>query len=70
MNGLSRAIERAMRESGQSRYAIAKGTGVAASQLSRLANGTRGLSIDTAERIADYLGFEVVLRRKSRRKGR
>jgi plasmid maintenance system antidote protein VapI len=59
-----------MRESGQSRYAIAKETGVAASHLSRLANGTRGLSIETAERIADYLGFEVVLRRKPRRKGR
>jgi transcriptional regulator with XRE-family HTH domain len=70
MARLARAIRKAMRESGESRYAIAKGAGVAASQLSRLANGTREISIGTAERIAGYLGLEITLRRKSRRKGR
>jgi len=47
-----------------SRYRISKESGVAASQLSRLVNGERGLSIEAMERVAEVLGFEIVLRRK------
>lgn len=30
--------------------------------LSRLVNGERALSFDAAERLADYLGLEIVVR--------
>lgn len=62
MDQLRRAIER----SGETPYAIAKGAGVHKSQLSRLLSGERGLSTECAERVAGYLGLEIVLRPKGR----
>ena len=64
MTGLLEDMKRAIDESGMSRYRISKESGVAASQLSRLVNGERGLSIEAMERVAEVLGFEIVLRRK------
>lgn len=67
LNALREAIERA----DESQYSISKGADVNRSQLSRLLSGERGLSIDSAERIAEYLGLEIILRPKARkRKGR
>lgn len=54
----------AVRDSGQSRYAIAKATGIPQSQLSRLVNKQQALSIDTLEILADHLGLELILRPK------
>ena len=66
---LKRIIE-AMEAGGQTRYRIAQGSGVAQSQLSRLVRGEGGMSVANIERIAEYLGLEVVLRpkRKTRRR--
>ena len=61
-------LREAVMKSEVSRYRIAIETGISESQLSRLVSGERGLSIDTAERLAEYLGFEIVIRPK-RRKG-
>jgi hypothetical protein len=58
-------IRRAVEQSGQSRYSIAKTTGVSAAQLSRLVNGHSGLHADTIEKIANHLGLEIVLRPKT-----
>ena len=58
------AIRRAIEASGQSRYRIAKESGVTAGQLSRLVNGERGLSVETLERLATHLGLEIVVRPK------
>lgn len=58
----------AIQESGQTRYEIAKGSGVAQSQLSRLVHGENRMSIDNIELIADYLGLEVALRPKQKPK--
>jgi transcriptional regulator with XRE-family HTH domain len=63
------AIREAIKRSGQTQYRIAKEAGIAQSALSRLLSGERGLSADAIERIADYLGLEIVIRPK-RRKGR
>ena len=61
-------LRRAVENSNESRYRIAHGSGVAASQLARLVSGERGLSIESAEKLADYLGLEITLRPKRRRR--
>lgn len=71
MAKLEQAIAAAVRASDESPYAIAKGAGVARSQLSRLLSGERGLSVDTIERLADYLGLRITIEPKTKtRKGR
>lgn len=51
----------------RSRYRIAKDLDISQAQLSRVMSGERGLSIDTLERLSDYLGLEIVIRPKRRR---
>lgn len=64
-------IRDAINESDETRYAISNGSGVTQSAVSRLMSGERGLSIDALERLAKYLGLEIVIRpKRRRRKGR
>jgi transcriptional regulator with XRE-family HTH domain len=63
-------VRAAILASGQSRYRIAKETGVAQSQFCRLMRGKRGLGIESLERVADYLGLEIVVRPKRRQRKR
>lgn len=60
------AIREAIDESDETRNRIAIGSGVNPSQLARLVSGERGLSIETAERLADHLGLEITIRPKRR----
>lgn len=62
-------FRKAILKSGQTRYRIAEETGIGQPQLSRLMSGECGLSVEAAERLADYLGLEIILRPKQR-KGR
>lgn len=65
-------IRAAIEASGKSRYRIAQDTGIAESGLSRLMSGERGLSIESAEVLAEYLGLEIVVRptwRQNRKAG-
>ena len=57
-------IRRAIKRSEHTRYAISKATGIDQAQLSRLMAGKIGLSIDTLEQLADFLGLEIVIRPK------
>src|SRR5689334_15119289 len=52
-------LRNAVREAGRSNYAVAKGAGVAPIVLQRFINGDRGLNLETAERIARFLGLEL-----------
>lgn len=70
MGRLTEAIAKAVRASDQAPGAIAKGAGVARSQLSRLLSGERGLNSETIERLAGYLKLEIVIRPKRARKGK
>ena len=64
------AIRLAVEASGKTRYRIAKDSGVSAGQLSRLVNGERGMTVDTIEQLADYLGLRITLEPKTKtRKG-
>ena len=64
MARLTTRLAAIIKSSDRTPYAIAEGAGVARSQLSRLLNGTRGLSPDTIERLADYLGYRITIERK------
>ena len=66
MTRLLDAICEGIEASGKTRYRIAKDTGISQTQLSRLMTGERGLSIESAERLADYLGLEIIVRPKRR----
>jgi len=67
MAKLTDTIRRAIETSGQTRYRIAKETGIAASQLCRLVNGESGLRVESIEKLADYLELEIIVRPKRRR---
>ena len=70
MGQIIEQIRRAVEASGKSRYSIAKESGVAESQLSRLMSGERGLSVETVERLADCLGLEILIRPRRRKESR
>ncbi len=70
MGQLTKAIQAAVKASERTPYAIAKGAGVARSQLSRLLSGERGLNSETIEKLAEHLGLDIVVRPKRTRKGR
>ncbi len=55
-----------MLASDQTPSAIAKGAGVARSQISRLLSGERGLNTDTIERLAKYLGLRITIEPKGK----
>ncbi len=70
MGQLTKAIAEAVKASDQTPYAIAKGAGVARSQLSRLMSGERGLSTDTIERLAKYLELRITIESKTKSAGK
>jgi transcriptional regulator with XRE-family HTH domain len=64
---ISAAVREALQkelDSGVTRYAIGKATGVSESSLLRWLSGERGISVDTLDTLAAYLGVRVT------RKGR
>ncbi len=62
--GLIDAIRR-YEESGGSRYRLARLSGVSQAQLSKLVCGVRrSLLLETAERLADAMGYRLALREK------
>ncbi len=61
-------LKDAIENSGLSHYALSCASGIRQSTLSRFMSGERGLSFESAARLADALGLEL-RPRKSRRKG-
>lgn len=60
-------IRQAIEESGQSRYRIWKDTGIEQSVLCKImAGGT--CSMETADRLCEYLGLKLKAERKKRRR--
>lgn len=52
-------LRRLIESSGQTRYRIAKETGIDAATLCRFVNGQSGLSIDNLDTLAAHLGWTV-----------
>ena len=61
-------VRQAIERSGLSRYRIAQETGISESQLSRLMSGDAGLSFPKLEMLLDYLGFEIQVQVKKRKR--
>lgn len=67
---LSEQLRAAILNADKSRYRIAKETGLTEAGLSRFVNHVSGLSLDSIDKIGEYLGLEIVVREQSERKGR
>jgi transcriptional regulator with XRE-family HTH domain len=63
---LSDQIRQAIETCGQTRYAIAKATGISEPTLSRFMSGERGLPMKTLDTLADYLNLDI---QATKRKG-
>ena len=61
MSKILSAIQRAIEQSGQSRSQIAEGARIDKGQLSRLMRGHRGLSIESLERLCEFLELEIII---------
>ena len=67
MSRILAQVRKAIKESGHSRYAISKATGIDQGQLSKLIHGQCGLGLDGLEKLADFLGWEVIFRPKGKK---
>lgn len=69
---ISEQLKQAIRESGETMYAVAKNSGIATMQMYRFMDGTRGLTLTTTDRLCAYLGLRLTTRPlpKSRRVAR
>jgi plasmid maintenance system antidote protein VapI len=67
---ISDAVRQAIDECGESRYSIAKATGIDQAALSKFYNGQRGITTDTLDRLAEYLELRIVMDRKPKSKGK
>lgn len=60
----SESLRRLIERSGLSRYEIARQSGVSESSLSRFLSGERGLTTDSVDRLAAFLGLSLTVTRK------
>lgn len=58
---LSDQIRKAINNSGMTRYAISKATGVGQDVLSRFMSRERGMELATLDRLADFLDLNIVV---------
>lgn len=68
MSEILEQVRQLIETSGHSRYAIWKATGIPQQQLSRLMSGQSGLSLDSLERLLQYLGHEIRIQKKRKEK--
>jgi transcriptional regulator with XRE-family HTH domain len=66
---LSEQLRRAVDTCGQTRYAIAKATGISEATLSRFMSGERGLPMKTLDTLADYLDVNITIGKGRPKKG-
>ena len=66
---LTEQLRQAILTSGQSRYAIAKATGIDAATLCRFMAG-KGLSMEALDTLVQYLDLELRKRRPTRERGK
>ncbi len=59
-------LKNAIEKSGVSRYRIAQDTGILETSLSRFMRGETSLRLDKADVLAEYLGLELVKKRKAK----
>jgi transcriptional regulator with XRE-family HTH domain len=57
-------LRRAIRDCGETRYALAKRTGIDQSTMSRFTTGNRGLSMEAIDSLFDALNLEIRPRKR------
>ncbi|MCC7349412.1 MAG: helix-turn-helix domain-containing protein [Phycisphaerales bacterium] len=57
---MTAVLLKAIKQSDQSLYAIAKATGMQKTALGRFVSGKQSLRLDFADKLASYLGLELV----------
>lgn len=67
---LTDQLRQAIRDSGLSRYQIAKATGIDESALAKFYNGHRGLSMEALNALGEFLKLTILLGRKPSKKGK
>lgn len=67
MSTILQTLRNAIEASDKSLQQIARESDTTAGQLSRLMSGERGLGVETAERVAETLGLEIIVRPKQQR---
>ena len=60
-------IRKAIDDCGETRYRIAKETGINESQLAGFYNKKRGISLEALDRLGAYLGLRIVMDRKGKK---
>jgi len=68
MSEITETIRQAIRSTKKSRYKLWQETGIEQAVLCRFAAGTRGLTIETIEKLAPALDYELVLRKKTKKR--
>ena len=63
---MTEVLRAAIDESGLTQYKIAQDTGILATSLGRFMRGETSLRLDKADVLAEYLGLELVKKRKAR----
>ena len=61
---ITEQLRQAIESADASRYRISKSTGVTEAALSRFVNGKAGLSLESVDRIGEFLDLELVTRQK------
>jgi len=67
---LTDQVRRIVERCGQTRYQIARATGISEATLSRLASGERFLSPKALDKLGEYLGLRIVRDNPRAKKGR
>ena len=67
MSELYRQVRRLIESADESRYSIAKATGVSESSLSQFMAETKGLSHEAIEKVLAHLGYEIQLQKRKKK---
>ena len=67
MSELYRQLRQLIESADESRYSIAKATGVSESSLSQFMAESKGLSHEAIERILTHLGYEIKLQKRRKK---
>jgi hypothetical protein len=70
MKTISQALHEAVEKSAETPHAIAKASGVPVPSLHRFLTGERGLTLESADKLAAYLGFELTPRKARKAKAK
>jgi hypothetical protein len=68
MGDILRQLTEAIESADESRYAISKSTGISESHLSKLMDGSKGMSLEKIETLSRHLGYEFTLKKLKRKR--